>query len=135
MTDGTHAADAGRTDRNVSESVKDGGSVPLWDLTGFQRDLLWTAWSLPSPSGQEIKEVLAAESGAELNHGRLYPNLDALVDAGLLAKSQRDRRTNEYDLTDAGREALRARLAWQRRHDEAAEVTLDGGRPDADDGA
>jgi DNA-binding PadR family transcriptional regulator len=36
----------------------------------------------------------------------LYPNLDALVEAGFLEKGKLDDRTNEYRLTEAGRTFL-----------------------------
>jgi len=42
----------------------------------------------------------------EVNHGRLYPNLDELVNRGLLEKGERDNRTNWYALTEAGAQAI-----------------------------
>jgi DNA-binding PadR family transcriptional regulator len=42
----------------------------------------------------------------DINHGRLYPNLDELVDRGLIEKSELDKRTNEYSLSDAGEQLI-----------------------------
>jgi hypothetical protein len=96
------------------------GPIPLSGTTGFQRDLLWVVRALDSPSGQEVKQALERHQGIEVNHGRLYPNLDELVDQGLVEKSQRNRRTNEYDVSRAGRETLRRRRSWEQ-------VRLEGG--------
>lgn len=87
----------------------------LADLSAFQRDILWVvSHRETAPKGLAIKADLEAYYGdEEVNHGRLYPNLDALIEAGYLTKGQRDRRTNEYDLTVAGASALSARVEWE----------------------
>jgi len=85
----------------------------MYDLTGFQRDLLYAVAGLDSPHGLAIKSELEGYYDGEVHHGRLYPNLDTLVERGLVEKGARDRRTNYYELTDAGREALDARRAWE----------------------
>ncbi|MFO7907959.1 MAG: helix-turn-helix transcriptional regulator [Pirellulaceae bacterium] len=46
--------------------------------------------------GLAIKEELEDYYEKEIHHGRLYPNLDTLVEKGLVEKGQRDRRTNYY---------------------------------------
>lgn len=74
------------------------------DLTGFQRDLLVVIAGLDSVKGLEIKDELDEYYGKEINHGRLYPNLDDLVDNGLVEKDQIDERMNSYSLTDEGRQ-------------------------------
>lgn len=51
--------------------------------------------------------------GNEVNHGRLYPNLDELVERDLIAKSELDKRTNEYEFTDDGYELLLGQLNWE----------------------
>lgn len=83
------------------------------DLAGFQRDLLHVIGGLDEPYGLRIKEELEEYYGTEINHGRLYPNLDALADEGLIEKGQRDRRTNAYALTRRGRRELEARRKWE----------------------
>jgi DNA-binding PadR family transcriptional regulator len=50
----------------------------MYDLTGFQRDLLYVAAGLDEPHGLAIKEELENYYEKEIHHGRLYPNLDTL---------------------------------------------------------
>jgi DNA-binding PadR family transcriptional regulator len=86
------------------------------DLTGFQRDLLVVTAGLDEPNGLDIKDELEQYYESDINHGRLYPNLDTLVDKGLVEKGQRDERTNEYELTTRGDRELRARRKWENRY-------------------
>lgn len=83
------------------------------DLTGFQRDLLYVVAGLEEPHGLAIKEELEAYYEKEVHHGRLYPNLDTLVDKGLVKKGQIDKRTNAYSVTDRGRREIEARRGWE----------------------
>ena len=69
----------------------------MYDLTGFQRDLLYVIAGLDEPH-------------------RLYPNLDTLVDKGLVEKGQRDRRTNFYTLTRRGSREIDARAEWEAQY-------------------
>ncbi|MFC7325940.1 helix-turn-helix transcriptional regulator, partial [Halorubrum rutilum] len=48
--------------------------------------------------------------------GRLYPNLDTLVEKGLVEKSQRDKRTNEYATTRRGSREIEARAGWEAQY-------------------
>jgi DNA-binding PadR family transcriptional regulator len=89
--------------------------MSLFQLTGFQRDLMFIIADLDQPSGQAIKERLEEELGIETNHGRLYPNLDTLVEEGFVESGNLDRRTNYYVLSDAGRQALVERREWEDR--------------------
>ena len=98
----------------------------MHDLTGFQRDLLTVIAGLDSPHGLKIKEELERYYETEINHGRLYPNLDALVTKGLVEKGRKDRRTNAYTLTRRGRRELDDRREW--------EDALVGGELDTDEG-
>jgi DNA-binding PadR family transcriptional regulator len=84
----------------------------MFNLTGFQRDLLYAISSQTKPSGQEIKEILERDV-EEVRHGRLYPNLDTLVEEGLVEKGQLDRRTNYYDITEEGKQLLAERREWE----------------------
>lgn len=86
------------------------------DLTGFQRDLLYVVAGKDAPHGLAIKAELEAYYETEVHHGRLYPNLDTLVDKGLVEKSQRDKRTNAYALTQRGRREINARREWEAQH-------------------
>ncbi|MFC7157214.1 PadR family transcriptional regulator [Halomarina halobia] len=88
----------------------------MYDLTGFQRDLLYVVAGLDEPHGLAIKEELETYYETEIHHGRLYPNLDTLVEKGLVDKSQKDRRTNEYTVTRRGRRELADRTEWLDRY-------------------
>ncbi|RKD95104.1 PadR family transcriptional regulator [Halopiger aswanensis] len=90
--------------------------MTLFELTGFQRDLLVVIAGLDQPSGQTIKENIEDDAGVDINHGRLYPNLDTLVNQGLVEKGQLDRRTNYYEITADGKEALQDRESWEREY-------------------
>lgn len=90
-------------------------SDPLFGLTSFQRDLLYVIAGTERPSGQKIKTELQ-RSMDEITHGRLYPNLDTLVEKEYVDKGSIDRRTNFYELTEKGMKSLRARREWEDRH-------------------
>ena len=89
------------------------------DLTGFQRDLLIVIAGLDDPNGLEIKEEIEEYYESPINHGRLYPNLDTLVEEQLVEKTQQDERTNAYRLTDEGWDLLEARRDWEAEYVEA----------------
>jgi PadR family transcriptional regulator PadR len=88
----------------------------MYDLTGFQRDLLYVIAGANEPHGLAIKEELEDYYENEIHHGRLYPNLDTLVEKGLVEKGQRDRRTNEYTLTGRGEREIEARRDWEHQY-------------------
>lgn len=81
------------------------------DLTEFQLAMLCEIAGLEqaeeTPHGLGIKAALEDYYGEDVNHGRLYPNLDDLVELGLVAKGTVDKRTNSYELTSDGRFVLR----------------------------
>ena len=81
------------------------------DLTAFQQTILVVLAESPR-YGLAIKRELEAFYDEEVNHGRLYPNLDDLVGEGLVEKSELDKRTNEYALTDEGLAAVEDLLSW-----------------------
>lgn len=84
------------------------------NLTAFQRDLLRALAKTDEQSGLSLKTDLSTYYGEEINHSRLYQNLDGVVAHGLVNKRRRDGRTNGYSLTDAARTALAKRDAWIR---------------------
>lgn len=84
----------------------------IHELTGFQRDLLYCIAGMDKPSGQTIRQELEEQTDREITHGRLYPNLDTLVNRELVTKGEIDRRTNYYTISDAGIEALREYHDW-----------------------
>jgi predicted transcriptional regulator len=91
-------------------------------LTAFQRDLLVAVVDCDRTHDGPVTGLVVMDRVEELraeptNHGRLYPNLDALDEAGLVAKTSVDGRSNEYRPTDRGVAALEARV------DRLADVT------------
>lgn len=106
-------------------------------LTAFQRDIL-TAIAAHHTEGGEYPYGLAIKRSLEdyrqtvVNHGRLYPNLDSLVEEGLVAKSEIDKRTNRYELTEAGWIALEQRATLLQ--DVVDDETEDAPQPVTDGG-
>lgn len=83
------------------------------DLTAFQRDILFVIAGQEKPHGLKIKDILEDYYDHEINHGRLYPNLDDLVAQELLNKGEKDKRTNWYTLSEQGLEILKDRRNWE----------------------
>jgi PadR family transcriptional regulator, regulatory protein PadR len=86
------------------------------DLTGFQRDLLYVIAGADRPSGQDVKEEIETYYSVNVNHGRLYPNLDTIVNKEFVEKGELDRRTNYYELNDTGSEAIQERREWESEY-------------------
>lgn len=106
------------TDReSVDIPITDGGQqiagaeAGSLDLTAFQQNIL-VILSEKARYGLAIKRELEDYYGKEVNHGRLYPNLDTLVEYGLVEKSELDKRTNQYALTGAGEHVVEDQLRW-----------------------
>ncbi|WP_440989543.1 PadR family transcriptional regulator [Haloarchaeobius baliensis] len=76
------------------------------ELSAFQLRILSVLHDREREYGLGVKRAVEAYYGHEINHGRLYQNLNRLVDEGLVAKSVLDGRTNLYSLTDRGAETL-----------------------------
>jgi len=92
------------------------------ELTAFQQNIL-TILAREPKYGLAIKRTLESYYDDEVNHGRLYPNLDELVEKGLIEKSELDKRTNQYALTDQGYEAVLDQLSWMFN-----KIVIDEGR-------
>lgn len=97
---------------------KEGGKRPgavstdsHYDLTKFQLRVLGTL-AEEARYGLAIKRELEDYYGKEVHHGRLYPNLDDLVEKGLVAKRELDKRTNEYRLTQDGAAHVLREAQW-----------------------
>lgn len=82
------------------------------NLTGFQRDLLYIIGTEDKPSGQDIRRNMETYYDNDINHGRLYPNLDELVNRELVFKGTKDQRTNYYQITDEGKTQIQKRNQW-----------------------
>lgn len=85
------------------------------DLTAFQRDLLYVVAGIDKPHGLAVKEHLEGYYGRKVNDGRLYPNLDVLVEMGLMEKGKVDERTNYYGLTRRGTREIEDRRQWEQQ--------------------
>jgi len=98
-------------DRETREQLRE-----FANLTAFKRDILWTLFHEADHEayGLRIKRQLETLYGEEVNHGRLYPNLDDLVEADLIEKGEIDKRTNNYALSDRATHLLARRQAWER---------------------
>jgi len=88
----------------------------MHDLTGFQRDSLYVIAGLDAPHGLGVRDELEAYYEKEIQPGRLYPNLDTLVEKGLVEKSQLDGRTNYYTVTRRGSREIDARSEWEEQY-------------------
>ena len=88
----------------------------MYDLTGFQRDLLYIISGLEEPHGLAVKDKIEDYYESEINHVRLYPNLDILVERGLVDKGQMDKRTNIYSITQRGQRKIAARTEWEEQY-------------------
>ena len=93
-----------------AQAIKENVGI-VQNLTVFQQNILAILAEEPR-YGLAIKEELETYYEDEVNHGRLYPNLDDLVSEGLVDKSELDKRTNQYELTDDGEEAVLNRIEW-----------------------
>lgn len=87
----------------------------MHELTGFQRDLLFVLSGIGTSNGQQLKRELQRTLDQSVLSGRIYSNLETLVEGGYVLKSERDGRTNEYRLSSRGKEVIRGRFEWQRR--------------------
>ncbi|ELZ05368.1 transcriptional regulator PadR family protein [Natrialba chahannaoensis JCM 10990] len=114
------------------ELVADGGTT--WAaLTGFQRDILEAIAHLESIGeesyGLAIKERLEKHH-SEVLHGRLYQNLDGLIEDGLLERDELDGRTNSYTLTTEA-EAMLEESIYRRADACGLQIAAtDGGEPE-----
>jgi len=103
-------------DEDLTKEMRD-SEVPseaFAELSGFRRDLLLVIKGLETPKGLEIKRELEEYYDGTIHHGRLYPNLDKLVEEGFVTKSAQDERSNRYELTDFGANHIEARYHWQQ---------------------
>jgi len=94
------------------------------ELTGFQRDMVYCIAALDGPSGVEVRRELEEYSSAEVNHGRLYPNLDELVDEGVIRKEKKNDRTNLYVISPLGKELIEERRQWEDEKLQDSEIAL-----------
>lgn len=94
----------------------------LFDLTGFQRDVLIIINGLGQPSGQEIKKTYEEGTQTETTHGRLYSNLNKLETHEYITKGDLDDRTNYYEITPSGKRMINSQLEWESKYVDFEEI-------------
>lgn len=87
----------------------------MYELTAFQRDLLFVVTSCAGASGQEIKEELERTQDRQIGRARLYANLDELVSDDLVEKTYDTGRTKQYEPTAGGERAVQSRFEWEEQ--------------------
>lgn len=89
-------------------------STSMDDLASIQRDLLILVAEEPKVD-VEIKSEMEDYYGSDIADGRLFPNLDVLVEKGYITKYDSDRapRTNEYQITEKGKEVIAKHRQWR----------------------
>lgn len=88
----------------------------IHELRGIQRDLLFVISGLAEPNGQEIRAEMERSLNADVQQGRIYSNLDDLVENGFVEKGSQNGRTNRYTLTGRGLAVIESRHEWERRY-------------------
>lgn len=101
------------------------GVVPMHELTGFQRDMIYCIAALDEPYGFEIGWGLEEYSPIEISHSLLYSNLHDLVDKGLVRKETKDDRTHQYTLTVLSEEIIVERRQWENEQLEATNINFE----------
>lgn len=86
----------------------------MFDLTAFQRDILYTLAHYSSLSGMEIHKNLSKLYTEDFTQSRIYSNLDQMVAAGLIKKGSFSERTNKYELTEKGKEKIEDQIRWEQ---------------------
>ncbi len=94
----------------------------MFELTGFQRDLLYVISGLDDPTGQEVKSELERTQERTIQEGQLYRNLDQLVEMDLVRKQTGSGRTNHYDNTSDGEDVVEELHDWRLQHLEREEL-------------
>ncbi|MFC7157712.1 helix-turn-helix transcriptional regulator [Halomarina halobia] len=87
------------------------------DLTAFQINLLCLIYRFGPVAGVTLQNALEELYPEDINHGRLYPSLDRMVDSGLASKQTKesDKRRKEYDLTGRGEWVAEEYLRFVRK--------------------
>ena len=119
--------DVSNNNRRHSGVEADGG-VRWFDLNSSKRDLIVEIYQLDQPSGQDIRHRMKAEHNEDVDHGRLYPNLNDLVDLGLLDKGEQNLRSNYYQITNVGQRLVEDTIRYFESIGVTSRVAGDGGR-------
>lgn len=85
-------------------------------LSGFKRDILYIVAGTGGLNGAEIKHRLCDYYDREIYDSQLYPNLDTLVERGLVDKHPVDGRTYAYQLTPEAQTVLKEHQRWKQHY-------------------
>ena len=86
------------------------------DLNNTERDMLTVIAGLDAPMGTEITAELEEYYDTEVTAGRIYPQLDAMIEKGLIRKEDKNGLANEYHLTKRGVRDLQAHREWENQY-------------------
>ena len=123
----SHTTDDVSNNNRRHSGVEADGGVRWFDLNSSKRDLLVEIYQLDQPSGQDIRHRMKAEHNEDVDHGRLYPNLNDLVDVGLLDKGEQDLRSNYYQITNDGQRLVEDTIRYFESIRATSRVAADGG--------
>ncbi|EMA25646.1 helix-turn-helix transcriptional regulator [Haloarcula argentinensis] len=86
------------------------------DLNNTERDMLTVIAGLDAPMGTEITAELEEYYDTEVTAGRIYPQLDAMIEKGLIRKEDKNGLANEYYLTKRRVRDLQAHREWENQY-------------------
>ncbi|MFC6837564.1 helix-turn-helix transcriptional regulator [Halomarina ordinaria] len=103
-SDSSNGAESSDDDSKETRSIDFSSYNLPTDLTAFQVHLLWLIYRLGPAEGVDLQDALEELYPEDINHGRLYPSLDRMVDSMLVNKQTKesDNRRKEYTLTGRG---------------------------------
>ncbi|GAA5434892.1 hypothetical protein Hjap01_04384 [Haloarcula japonica] len=88
----------------------------MYDVNSFKRDMLVVIAGMDNPKGTELTAELQEHYPEEITAGRVYPQLDDLVEKGLIKKMDKNGRGNEYRLTRRGVRDLQGHREWENQY-------------------
>ena len=103
-SDSSNGAESSDDDSTDPHSIDFSSYNLPTDLTAFQVHLLWLIYRFGPAEGVDLQDALEELYPEDINHGRLYPSLDRMVDSRLVNKQTKesDNRRKEYTLTGRG---------------------------------
>jgi len=92
----------------------------MYDLTGFQRDLLYVIVGGDEPNGLEVREEIDEYYEREIDRAHVYYNRDVLLESGYIEYSERVGRGKRLRITNKGQRSIVERRHWE---DDLIELT------------
>jgi len=88
----------------------------MYDLNGFERDVLYVAAGKDGAKGVDLRRELDKYYDVSVQDARLYTALDKLAEKGLVNKTGVDGRSNSYTVTEHGEQKIESRNDWESKH-------------------